>query len=345
MENDTSLLLCYNSSKFGQFYPFFCENLVFSPLEVAVTSAPVLALSPETVSAALEGLIAGKLSPLTRKAYRFDAGLFLNWLQVQNLSLIALNRSDLERYQVWLKERYCVNTAARKYVVARRLLEEATERGILLHNPASTVKGFKTEQETPHIALKKEQARQLLSAIDTATLQGKRDYAMVSLLLRTGLRRSECAALTLADLQQEQGHQVAVIRHAKGDKRRKIKIPVDVWRILEEYLNALGFLPEADKAAQPLFVQFRKGDHPQKEAISAQVIQRIVETACEKAGLGVKLTPHGLRATFVTLALEGGAKLEQVQYAVGHADPRTTERYQKRKLNLDNNAVDFVRLD
>ena len=75
------------------------------------------------------------------------------------------------------------------------------------------------------------------------------------------------------------------------------------------------------------------------------MIQRVVETACEVADLNLKLTPHGLRATFVTLALEGGAKLEQVQYAVGHADPRTTERYHKRKLNLDNNAVDFIKLD
>jgi site-specific recombinase XerD len=43
------------------------------------------------------------------------------------------------------------------------------------------------------------------------------------------------------------------------------------------------------------------------------------------------------------LALENGAKLQQVQYAAGHANPRTTERYQKRKFNLDNNAVDYVR--
>lgn len=46
--------------------------------------------------------------------------------------------------------------------------------------------------------------------------------------------------------------------------------------------------------------------------------------------------------TFATIALEQGAPLHQVQYAMGHEDPRTTERYQKRKLNLDNNAVDYL---
>lgn len=301
-----------------------------------------------SLDSTLEGLVAGKLSPLTRKAYRYDARLFVQWLADQDLALSRLTRSDIERYQVWLIEHYAKNAAARKFVVARKFLEEAVERGLLSHNPARKVKGFSSDQETPHNALEVEEAKALLAAIDRSSRQGKRDYAIVSLLLRTGLRRSECAALRLGDLQQEQGHRIAILRHAKGDKRRKIKIPVDVWRVIEEYLLSIGLNPaelRGEQAEQSVFVQFRRGDHPQSQGISDQIIQRVVETACEKAGLNLKITPHALRATFVTLALSGGAKLEQVQYAVGHADPRTTERYQKRKINLDNNAVDFVRFD
>jgi len=70
---------------------------------------------------------------------------------------------------------------------------------------------------------------------------------------------------------------------------------------------------------------------------------KAVELLVKKyAPTGTDLTPHGLRATFATLALEAEASLHQVQYALGHADPRTTERYQRRKLNLDNNAVDVL---
>ncbi len=294
----------------------------------------------------LESLIAGKLSPLTRKAYRHDAQVFIKWLSSRNLELSGLTGSDIEQYRTHLVERYSKNTAARKFVVARQFLEEAVCRNLIRYNPARKVKGFTADQETPHNALDKKQAKRLLEAIDTTSRQGKRDYAILSRLLRTGLRRSECAALRLSDLQQEQGHHIAVIQHAKGDKRRKIKVPVDVQRVIEDYLSAIGRnFDEIGQSSQPLFVQFRKGDHPQAAGISDQVIQRVVETTCEVADLNLKLTPHGLRATFVTLALEGGAKLEQVQYAVGHADPRTTERYHKRKLNLDNNAVDFVKLD
>ena len=54
------------------------------------------------------------------------------------------------------------------------------------------------------------------------------------------------------------------------------------------------------------------------------------------------LTPHDLRATFITLALEGKASLQVVKYAARHKDPRTTEHYQRRKVNLDDNAVDYI---
>ncbi len=75
--------------------------------------------------------------------------------------------------------------------------------------------------------------------------------------------------------------------------------------------------------ATPLFIQFRKGDKPDKRllALSTNTIENIVKHYARAASLEVHLSPHGLRASFVTLALEGGARLQQVQYAVGHADP------------------------
>jgi integrase/recombinase XerD len=262
------------------------------------------------------------------------------------LSLQTLTKGDILRYRRFLVEQFAKATAARKLVVARKFLGEAVERGILAHNPASRVSGYKnsSDQETPHQALGLDEARALLGAIDISTKQGTRDYAIVLLLLRTGLRRSECATLQLGDLGVEMGHNVMTLRHSKGDKRRKVKVPVDVMRAIEHYLEECGrsatqlsLPPHA-----PLFIRFYKGDKPREEGISDQLIARVVEGHAQKIGL--ELSPHSLRATFVTLALEGGARLDQVQYAVGHADPRTTERYQKRKLNLDRHAVDFVQI-
>ena len=152
------------------------------------------------------------------------------------------------------------------------------------------------------------------------------------------MRRAEAAGLTMGDLSQEQGHNIAIIQHGKGDKRRMAKIPVEVRRAIDEYLMAIGRL--GAPASAPVFVRFKKGDKPKTTGLDGRDIERIVSGYARS--LGLDLTPHGLRASFITQALENGAKLEQVQYAAGHADPRTTERYQKRKLNLGSNAVDFI---
>jgi integrase/recombinase XerD len=317
-----------------------------SLLPLPPENGPALERAETKFEETLQSLVTRQLSPHSRKAYRQDATQFVNWMGEQSLTLTTLDPSHIWEYRRYLSDKFALNSAARKLIVARKLLEEALARGLLTYNPAQGVEGYKAEgeQETTHTVLTEDQALQLLRAIDTTTRQGKRDFAIIMLLLRTGMRRSECAALRLGDLLTEQGHHVAFVRHAKGNKRRKIKIPVDVKRVLDEYLEAIDEVVERLEPEAPLFVQFRRGDHPQVKSISSQVIERLVTHYVRKSGLLVKLTPHGLRATFVTLTLEKGAKLQQVQYAVGHADPRTTERYQKRKLNLDHNAVDYLYL-
>jgi integrase/recombinase XerD len=310
----------------------------------------------------------GQLSPSSRRTYTIDARQFAGWLLEQGIMPAAMTRSHAIAYRAYLQEHYAKATAARKLVVARRILDEQRKQGKIVSNPFVGLKGFTVENETTHVVLKEEQAQALLDAIDTSTLLGQRDYVVILFLLRTGVRRSEAAALRLADLTMNQGHYIAIIHHGKGDKRRTVKVPVDVWREISLYTEALRQRhtqdrkreletlchegdPEQRRAIEerhalaldePLFVSFRRGDHPTRRPMGEKAIETQVKTYA--ASLGVPLTPHGLRATFITLALEHNAKLQQVQYAAGHSDPRTTERYQGRKLNLDDNAVDYVKV-
>src|SRR5579871_2660870 len=83
-----------------------------------------------------------------------------------------------------------------------------------------------------------------------------------------------------------------------------------------------------------------KGQKP----LAEKAVWKIVERRVKEAGILAHITPHSTRHTFITLALDGGAPLHKVQVAAGHADPRTTERYWRTKENLDDNAVDYVRL-
>lgn len=289
--------------------------------------------------------VAGQLAPRTRRVYTLDARHFAAWLSARDLDLARAKRTDIIQYRRHLAESYAKSTAARMLVVARRILAEAVLRGDLSHNPAADVRGFATgDNETPHTALTRVQAREMLGAIDRATQDGQRDYALIMLLLRTGLRRSEASALDIGDIRREQGHVTVTVRHGKGDKRRTAKLPVDVHRAITDYLAACG--RSRSGPAKALFIRFRSGPggyaRPTETRLGEKGIEAIVKARA--AAIGVTLTPHGLRASFVTLALEGGASLHQVQYAAGHADPRTTERYQKRKVNLDDNAVDYLKI-
>jgi len=309
---------------------------------------PTVMHQPDPILEATFHALAGQLAVSSRRQYQSDARHFARWLAERELTLDKISRDDIIEYRRHLAENYPVAaTASRLLVVAKRLLEEAVKRGTLATNPASDIKGFKSggDNETTHTALTREQTKTLLQAVDRNTAMGKRDYALIMLLVYTGMRRAECVGLTLGDLHQEQGHHVAVIRHGKGNKRRTVKVPVPVRRAIDEWLTVLG-QSNSSVSLTPLFVQFRKGDKPDKRllSLSTNAIENIVKYYANVAGLEVPLSPHGLRASFVTLSLEGGARLQQVQYAVGHADPRTTERYQRRKLNLDDHASDYLRL-
>ncbi len=291
---------------------------------------------------ALISPFAGELSPSSRRVYAHDAEVFAHWLQFHQVTPKTITEETMSTYRGYLLEHYRTATAKRMFSVACRLLGVQVGRKILESNPAANVRGIKAEDESPHIALDKEQAKTLLRSIDTSTLKGKRDYALIATLLYTGIRRFECAALTIGDMGMEQGHHTLTVQAGKGKRRDVVKLRVEAWRTITDYLEATERTNKGKQA--PLFCQFRRGNHPIEAPISSMVIYRTVLEYAKKAKIEANLTPHGMRASFVTLSLEGGAKLEQVQDAARHKDPRTTERYWRRRNRLDDNAVDYIHL-
>jgi len=286
-------------------------------------------------------IVADTLDPNSRRIYAGDLRTFVRWLFESSR---PLDRAAMAAYHRFLDEHYKKTTAKRMWSVVFRTLQAMIDDHVLEEHPGRGIRGFKAQGNyTKHIALSKDDAKKLLEGIPTDTLKGKRDLAMLQVLLYTGLRRSECASLTLGQMRQVQGHQVLLLEEedTKNNEAAMVKLPVKVWRTIQDYLLAVGRsqLPQT----APLFIAFRKGDTPVEAPISDMVIYRtVIEYA--KAAQITGLLPHGMRASFITLSLEGGAPLYKVAHDARHKDSRMTEHYLKRKQDLDKSAVDYMDL-
>ncbi|HEY3268294.1 MAG TPA: tyrosine-type recombinase/integrase [Armatimonadota bacterium] len=295
----------------------------------------------------IDTLVAGQLSDNTRRAYQRDILDFCAHAGVEAPDdLRQVTSGQVEAFRNALIKRGAAKaTVNRKLSVVRQLFDRAIGEGWADRNPATRVHGLKADQESPTSGLTLRQARALLASIDRSNLLGQRDHCLLFLMLRTGIRRGEAAGIRLADFSARGGHTALSVR-GKGAKTRIVKAAPDVLRCCQDWVAASG---RQWDAREPLFVALRAargGGYriASGAPLSVDGIWKVVLRRVDEAGLAEHITPHSLRHTFVTLALEGGAPLHKVQYAAGHADPRTTERYHRQKENLDDNAADYVRV-
>ena len=336
------------------------------PSELTPHAAPgplaAFAPPPQDADGLADALVAGQLSPRTRRAYASDLAELLTVLDAWGLALPHVTRDHLHAFRAWLageavpgiapRTPCAPATVSRKVSVLRQFFAEAADRGLIAADPAARLRGFRVSGDSKTLGLTRAQAHRLLRAIPTDTPLGLRDLALFSLMLRTGLRRMDILGATLSMLGVQQGHRTLTFL-SKGAKQRVIKIPPDVAAHLDAWLQAAR-ADRAETPATPVFCGLVKTGRKEQaryiprdagqKPLSEKALWYILAARLKQAGIDDHLTPHSTRHTFITLALDSGAPLHKVQIAAGHADPRTTERYWRTQQNLDDNAVDYVKL-
>jgi site-specific recombinase XerD len=285
-----------------------------------------------------EEFLAGQLSERTVRAYRSDVQDFFG-KPCEDVTAEDLRMVTPGHVLAWRNARMqeqAASTVARKLSSLRSLFRYAEAVGMIATSPVKreVVRSPKVTQESSTEGLDREEARALLEAIDGEDLTALRDRALVELAIRTGLRRAEIIGANVADLGRENGHHVLTVT-GKGGTRQTVKVPVPAARALEAYLAA------RTDASPALFVSHARNGHEGKR-LSAQTVYDRVKRYAEAAGIAKNITPHSLRHTFVTLSLDGGATVRQVQAAARHADPKTTLRYDRHRRNLDDHASDYL---
>jgi site-specific recombinase XerD len=266
-------------------------------------------------------------NPRTRRAYQVDLRDFMGFVGIaQPDEFRTVTRAHLLAWRKNLEGRRLSGaTIRRKLAALSSLFDYLCERNAVSLNPVAGVKrpkGNSNEGKTP--ALGDHQARALLDAPDPATLKGKRDRAMLAVLLYHGLRREELGLLKVRDIHDRRG--VPHLRiHGKGNKPRYVPLhPASAERV-HCYLEMAGHgtAPEA-----PLFQPMRKTG----ASISADGIYKCVLTYAAQAKISVDgFGVHSLRATAATNALEHEADIAKVQEWLGHANIATTRLYDRRK--------------
>jgi len=163
---------------------------------------------------------------------------------------------------------------------------------------------------------------ELSALIAAAESDSARSLALVLLLGLNGLLVSEALGADVEDLTTERGHRVLRMKR-KGGKTVTVPLAPRTAEVVAAYVG--------DRTTGPLFVTASGARWHRSEAW--WTLRRLARAALpDKAG---SLHPHDLRHAFVTLSLDAGASLRDVQDAAGHADPRTTRRYDRARHNLD----------
>jgi integrase/recombinase XerD len=269
-------------------------------------------------------------SPHTLRAYSRSMTDFCSWLDARGMDLLTVKRPIIDGYRHTLAG-LSPATVAAKLAALSSFYRYAVSADVLTGgNPVELVQRPKVDADHSSTeGLSKDQARALLAA---ARADGPRSHALVSLLLFTGIRLSEALNASTADYGHDTGHRTLTVRR-KGGKTSKVVVPAPAVEALKAYLGTAGQeLVNGTCGGRPLFTTATGKLWASSEAF------RTVQRLAKRAGLEGKISPHSLRHTFATIALTAGTTLHDLQDSMGHADPRTTRRYDRARHTLEKAA-------
>lgn len=261
-------------------------------------------------------LLVERLSKESAETYRYEAEIFLHWLQQNRIKLSDVTVQNIVYFLAWRKTTNHAPLTLSKDISSLRSFGSYVERmGIWPENYALLIERPKASHSLPRV-LSVQQVEKILSAIDDSNSVGKRDRALFELIYSCGLRVSEACGLLMENLHLKE-HLILV--HGKGDKERIVPFGETAKDKLEKYLFEARPALVGNKVVPEVFVNYRG------EPISRKGVWKKFKELNILAGIDAKV--HTLRHSFATHLLAGGADLRSVQELLGHSDLATTQIY------------------
>lgn len=258
-------------------------------------------------------------SEKTVQTYTRALRQFFKFLYENNIT--QPQRADVLAFRDNLKDKGRKPTTIKSYIVAVRLFFQWTNQEGLYPNIAEKIKGAKLDQAHKKDYLTVDQIKDVLNNIDTSTLTGARDYAIIVLMVTGGLRTIEVSRADMDDMRNV-GNSPALYIQGKGreEKTEYVKLPLQVFKAIGRYREML------EKQYDVLFVSTSNNNKGQR--LTTRSISGIVKKRLKEAGYtSNRLTAHSLRHTAGTLNLMNGGTLEETQQLLRHSNINTTMIY------------------
>lgn len=285
------------------------------------------------------------MSEETRRAYRRVVTEFFRFVGGRHPTEVTPAHVLRWRDELRGKKRKS-STIALKLAIIRSLFEYLRATGVVTLNPASTklVPPPEVPEGGSGRSLSEREVIYLLAGPNRAKPEGARDYALLLVMLRLSVRVAEACSLRVSSIKWSHGRWTLRLK-VKGGRERTLPLPPDVKKAIDEYLrldNSRRVNLHTDGADAFIFqphsnyrtLEFNK-------SLSPSMAWRIARRWAEYGGIG-KLSPHDLRRTAITTALDQGLSYRQVQMMSGHRDPKTVMRYDHHRENMEQNAVNFL---
>jgi integrase/recombinase XerD len=261
------------------------------------------------------------ISETSKDLYGRITALYFNYLNEVGLSLDRVTLVDLMGYKQHLLRKGHKATSVGTYLAVVKKLYKWTDSARLYPDIAKGLKLPKGEDDLKRLPLTIQQATDLMEH----TRENLRDFALVSLLLRTGIRTIEAVRSNVGDIRSLCGQAVLYIQ-GKGhdDKDRFVKLLPKTNKAITEYLATRSNLT----AESPLFVSI--SNRAKDQRMTTRSVRSIVKVGMKAIGLNdSKYTAHSLRHTAGTRAVEQSGNTKEAQLLLGHKTDTVTKKYLK----------------
>ena len=291
-------------------------------MDIVVKQAQdVATVNPQRIEELVDSFIASQdVKESSKLLYRRTLKQYFNWVDKKSYLLSEIARPQLLEYKEELLNSNMSSLTVGSYITSVRRFYEWTEANKFYPNVAKGIKTPKRKQQFKKQPLLPAQATALLSYYQDKAL---RDYAIVNLLLRTGLRTIEIIRANVEDITFK-GSQRVLLVHGKGrdEKDNFVLLTDKTYQPIAEYLATRGKV----NSSEPLFTS--TSNNSKGERLSTRSISYIAKEGLKAIGLDERaFTAHSLRHTTAVNILRGGGSLEQAQMTLRHSNPATTQIY------------------